>query len=62
MAMIQNNYGFNASRSTPLLFQVEQDLSERLDRAKEEPELIAKMMARLSQFESLVSKEGTFGD
>jgi arylsulfatase A len=62
MAMIQNNYGFNASRSTPLLFQVEQDLSERLDRAKEEPELIAKMMARLSQFESQVSKEGTFGD
>jgi arylsulfatase len=62
MAMIQNNYGFNASRSTPLLFQVEQHLSERLDRAKEEPELIAKMMARLSQFESQVSKEGTFGD
>ena len=62
MAMIQNNYGFNASRSTPLLFQVEQDLSERIDRAKEEPELIAKMMARLSQFESQVSKEGTFGD
>lgn len=60
--MIQNNYGFNASRSTPLLFQVEQHLSERLDRAKEEPELIAKMMARLSQFESQVSKEGTFGD
>lgn len=60
--MIQNNYVFNASRSTPLLFQVEQHLSERLDRAKEEPELIAKMMARLSQFESQVSKEGTFGD
>jgi arylsulfatase A len=57
-----NNYGFNASRSTPLLFQVEQDLSERIDRAKEEPELIAKMLARLSQFESHVSKEGTFWD
>jgi len=57
-----NNYGFNATRTNPLLFQVEQDLSERIDRAKEEPELIAKMTARLSQFESQVSQEGTFWD
>ena len=56
-----NNYGFNASRSTPLLFQVEQDLSERIDRAKED-ELIDQMMARLNQFEARVAKEGTFWD
>ena len=34
-----NNYGFKASRQTPLLFQVEQDLSERIDRAEENPKL-----------------------
>ena len=31
-----NNYGYQASRETPLLFQVEKDLGERIDVAKEE--------------------------
>ena len=44
------------------MLQVEQDLSERIDRAKEEPELIARMIARLSLFESKIRKEGTFWD
>ena len=31
-----NNYGYQASRETPLLFQVEKDLGERIDVAKED--------------------------
>ncbi len=46
-----NNYGFKASRQTPLLFQVEEDLSERIDRAAEQPELVEKLLTELEAFE-----------
>ncbi len=39
-----NNYGFRASRDSPLLFQVEQDLGERFDRAKEQGDMWSLMM------------------
>jgi len=55
-----NNYGFAASREKPLLFQVEQDLSERIDRAHEEPGVIRNMEAHLSAFEKQAREEGTF--
>ncbi len=57
-----NNYGFKASRDTPLLFQVEQDLGERIDRAGEQTDLIDKMLMKLSIFESGVQEEGSFWD
>jgi arylsulfatase len=57
-----NQYGFTASRETPLLFQVEQDLSERIDRAGEQTERILSMMAKLNAFETQASEEGTFWD
>jgi len=57
-----NNYGFKASRETPLLFQVEQDLGERIDRAGEQKELVEKMMKRLEAFEAQVEKEGALRD
>ncbi|MGB2187054.1 MAG: sulfatase family protein, partial [Akkermansiaceae bacterium] len=46
-----NNYGFKASRDKPLLFQVEQDLGERIDRAGEQPKLVTDMMEKLNAFE-----------
>ena len=55
-----NNYGFKASRDTPLLFQVEQDLGERIDRAGEQANLVEQMMEKLTAFESQVQDEGTF--
>jgi len=55
-----NNYGFAASREKPLLFQVEQDLSERIDRAHEEPGVIRNMEAHLNAFEKQAREEGTF--
>ena len=55
-----NNYGFKASRDKPLLFQVEQDLGERIDRAGEEPKRIQEMLSKLEAFENQVQEEGSF--
>ena len=57
-----NHYGFKASRDKPLLFQVEQDLGERIDRAGEQPKLVTEMMEELNAFEEQVQKEGSFWD
>jgi len=57
-----NNYGFTASRERPLLFQVEQDLSERIDRADEQPDLIETITKQLLLFEAQAREEGTFWD
>jgi len=57
-----NNYGFTASRERPLLFQVEQDLSERIDRADEQPDLIETITKQLHLFEAQAREEGTFWD
>lgn len=57
-----DNYGFTASRRAPLLFQVEQDLGERINRAEEQTELVEQMTARLTAFESQVREEGSFWD
>jgi arylsulfatase len=57
-----NDYGFKASRLAPLLFQVEQDLGERINRADEQKELVEEMLNKLSAFESQLEKEGTFWD
>ena len=58
----RNDYGFQASREKPLLFQLEQDLGERIDRAGEQPERVAAMLATLSEFVSQVEQEGSFWD
>ena len=55
-----NNYGFRASRDTPLLFQVEQDLGERIDRAGEQSKRVDEMMKTLTSFESQIRQEGSF--
>ena len=55
-----NNYGFRASRDLPLLFQVEQDLGERFDRAKEQGDMVSLMLNQLEAFEKQVSEVGTF--
>jgi len=57
-----NNYGFKASRNTPLLFQVEHDLGERIDRTGEQTKRVEKMMKKLTAFESQVQEEGSFWD
>ncbi len=56
----KNDYGYQASREKPLLFQVEHDPSERYDRASEHPDVVQSLMDEIQQFESRLSSEGTF--
>lgn len=44
-----DNYGFKASPETPLLFNVEEDPAERMDRAAEQPAVVARLMARFAE-------------
>lgn len=57
-----SSYGFVASRSKPLLFQIEEDLGERFDRATEQPERVGTMLSQLATFEIQADSEGTFWD
>ena len=57
-----NDYGFTASRETPLLFQVEQDISERINQTDQQQELVKTMMTKLKNFEAQVEQEGSFWD
>lgn len=57
-----NNYGFNASRTTPLLFQIEKDLGERVDVAEKYPEKVIELLTDLETFEKQIKREGSFWD
>lgn len=57
-----NNYGFSASFSNPLLFEVQQDPHERFDRSGSETATVNDMKARITSFNSAVNQEGTFWD
>jgi arylsulfatase A len=61
-SQLGDNYGFKASRESPLLFQVEQDISERIDRRAEQEELSETMLAELEKLEGSIRSEGTFWD
>jgi arylsulfatase len=57
-----NNYGFSPSIEKPLLFQIEHDLSERLDVASEHPELVQKMRDLMLKTQAQIDEEGSFWD
>jgi arylsulfatase len=57
-----NNYGFKASRETPLLFQVEEDLGERIDVANEYGVVTSDLLSELERFEKQLKEEGSFWD
>ena len=56
------NHGFSASEEKPLLFQVEQDFSERIDRAGERPEELKTGKAVIAAFKESLARERTFWD
>jgi arylsulfatase A len=58
----KDDYGFTASRDTPLLFQVERDLGERVDVAGEHPERVLRLLTDLERFEGQMEEEGSFWD
>lgn len=57
-----NNYGFSPSIEKPLLFQIEHDLSERLDVASKHPELVQKMRDLMLKTQAQIDEEGSFWD
>ena len=57
-----NTYGYSASLEKPLLFQVENDLSETIDRAEDEPKLTNQLSRFLIDFEARIKSEGSFWD
>ena len=59
-SQLGDNYGFTASEGTPLLFQVEHDLGERIDRADEQPELVEKLRKHLLEQEQQMLEEASF--
>ena len=61
-SQLNDNYGFTASAETPLLFQVEQDLGERIDRASEHPKLVETMRAKLLARKQQMLNEASFWD
>ncbi|HHI80111.1 MAG TPA: arylsulfatase [Planctomycetes bacterium] len=61
-SQLRTNYGFKASRSHPLLFQLEEDPGERIDRAAEQPALVQRMLKALEEDERMLRAEGSFWD
>jgi arylsulfatase len=55
-----NNYGFNASRESPLLFQVEKDLGESIDVSAKYPEKVSELLFELETIEKQIKTEGSF--
>lgn len=57
-----DNYGFKASRQKPLLFQVEEDIGERIDVSEKHPEKVSELLTDLEKYEAQIEKEGTYWD
>ena len=55
-----DNYGFTASRSNPLLFNVETDPHERFDLRSQFPDKVSELDNIISTFETSVNTEKTF--
>ena len=55
-----NNYGFEASREKPLLFQVEKDLGEKVNVSENHPEKIIELKTSLETIEQQIKNEGSF--
>jgi arylsulfatase len=58
----KNNYGFVASKESPLLFQIEEDLGERINVVDQQKEKSAIMLKELIEFENNLKEEGSFWD
>ncbi|MFC4992244.1 sulfatase [Rubritalea tangerina] len=61
-SQLRDNYGYKADRNTPLLFHIEEDCAERINRAEDHPELVKEMLTELENHEAQVKQEGNYWD
>jgi len=59
-SQLGDNYGYQASIKTPLLFQVEHDLSESINRAKEQAQLTKRLSSTLAKYQQSIEAEGSY--
>ncbi len=59
-SQLGDNYGYQASKQTPLLFQVEHDLSESIDRAQEQTDLTKILSENLVKYQQKIDSEANF--
>jgi len=59
-SQLGKNYGFKASMQKPLLFQVEKDLGETYDEAKNHPDRVNAMRQTLQKMTQQIKTEGNF--
>ncbi len=59
-SQLDTDHGFAASRESPLLFQVEQDISERFDRSAERPEVVQSLLDALASYERSLQDDPGF--
>ena len=55
-----NNYGFTATAAAPLLFDVQKDPHERINRRAEQPARVAELQALIDAFNQSLATEPTF--
>lgn len=55
-----SNHGFSASREKPLLFQIEHDPGEQIDRASAEPGKVRDLLENIEFFEQSLQKSPSF--
>lgn len=61
-SQLGTNYGFSASVSNPLLFNVEQDVGETRDYSGERPDIVQELLDERQSFLDDCAAEGTFWD
>ena len=59
-SQIEDDHGFSATRETPLLFQLEHDPGERIDRAAEHPEIVKTLLQSLADYEQSLRANAIF--
>ncbi len=62
ISQLGTKHGFDAKEEKPILFDVEQDLSERIDRAAEQPETVQQLTEKLRVLRAKLESEGTHWD
>ncbi|MCW1915039.1 sulfatase-like hydrolase/transferase [Luteolibacter sp. GHJ8] len=62
ISQLKTGHGFEASKEKPLLFQVEEDFPERIDRAAGRVDELKEGLRVIREFEDSLVKEGSFWD